>query len=168
MYGVSLCYNARMADDYGYILSFNNSSGLPPDVVSKLNNNFYHLKNMIKDPEIVMTAGIELPDPRTVETLFYKTDTGQLYIWADEQLPGQSAPEKTWVPVDLGFIRVEDISSPASDDPSTHGERIWYNENTKQFYILTQTMHSEGHPLRLGWWSLEDYVRSIVNDEMGN
>ena len=55
-----------MADDYGYILSFNNSSGLPPDVVAKLNNNFYHLKNMFTDPEIVMAAGVELPDPLTM------------------------------------------------------------------------------------------------------
>lgn len=156
-----------MANDAGYIMSFDNTSGLTPQVVAALNNNFRVLMNRIQDPEIVMVSGINPPDPRTNETMFYKTDTGEIFIWAEETRG--AVTEFNWVKVDLGFVRVEDNQIPASDEPSTWGERIWYNEQNDQFYILTKTLLSPNEPLlRYGWHSLESYVRTIARDEINN
>lgn len=69
------------------IYDFQASDGLNPIVMQKLNTNFWNLLEGFEDPEIVMVASIDPPTPRTDETLWYRTDTGTLYIWS-ETTPG--------------------------------------------------------------------------------
>lgn len=67
-----------------YIVSIDQTSGLPPAVINMINSNFWNLLDMFEDPEIVMVAGVNAPDPRTNETIWYKTDTGALNIWSKQ------------------------------------------------------------------------------------
>jgi hypothetical protein len=65
-----------------YLANFQNSDGLDPIVIAKLNENFRAIIQMIPKNEVVMVAQALEPQPRTDETLWYNTDTGALYIWA--------------------------------------------------------------------------------------
>lgn len=150
-------YHGTMAD-MSNIASFNNSDGLSPWIVQKLNNNFWSIVQKISDPEIVMVSGSTFPEPRTNEAMFYNTDTGDLYIWGEYIPAGQSDPVDGWVKTDLGCIRVED-RAPASDE-QTLGEIIWYSRDERQFYILTS---STNFSLPLRWYSLESYIYAIAS-----
>ena len=93
-----------------YIVSIDQTSGLPPAVVNMINGNFWNLLDMLEDPEVVIVAGVNAPDPRTDETIWYKTDTGALSIWsrthvADPDVPGD---EDVWGWLTLATI-VNDI-----------------------------------------------------------
>lgn len=45
--------------DMSNIVDFNNSDGLPPDVVRKLNNNFWHVVMKMFDPDVGRVAQLE-------------------------------------------------------------------------------------------------------------
>lgn len=138
------------------IVDFNNSDGLPPEVVKKLNNNFWHVVDKIRDPGIVMTSGATLPEPRTDEALFYNVEDGSLYIWSGYDGPGSDGSE--WQKVEQGFIRVED-RIPVSDEPSTHGEKVWYSTSDNQFYILAESSIAS---LPLRWYALDSYIAQVA------
>jgi len=144
--------------DMSNIVNFKNSDGLPPDVVLKLNHNFWHVVSKITDPEIIAVSGTTLPEPRTTETLFYNTDTGDLYVWGENEVLGGQV-ESGWQKVDMNLIHSED-SAPASDE-HTHGEVIWYDTDAKEFYILTG---STALSLPVRWISLEAFIRAVAID----
>lgn len=151
-----------MAVDYGYIMSFDNSSGLPPQVVAALNNNFYHLANMFEDPQIVMASGSELPEPRTTESLFYDDDSGNLYIWklfkGDPYANPPTQDEWGWGALDSGIIHVDD-NDPDGSSYRRNQEIIWYDESHHTFYLWYRPPNMAGDP---NWWSLEDIIRNVV------
>ena len=138
------------------IVDFNNSDGLPPEVIKKLNNNFWHAVNKIVEDQIVAVAGETAPDPRTDETLWYKTDTGDLYVWAEALLPGGQT-EWGWMKIDLNLIHSED-SAPVSDE-QTHGEVFWYDTSSHEFYLLTGSTLAS---LPVRWVSLEMFVYQVA------
>lgn len=148
------------------IVDFNNSDGIPPDVIKKLNNNMFELAQKITIPEIVMTAGIEFPEPRTDETMFYKTDTGDVYIWglANQSLPGEQRSDKEqWVKVDLGNIRIEQGPPPTVGDQRTDyqltNEILWFSIDEKTLYILMEPERSSWNPNPVyGWYSLYEVL----------
>lgn len=96
-----------------YIVSIDQTSGLPPSVVNVLNGNFWNLLGMIEDPEIVMVAGINAPDPRTDETLWYKTDTGGLYIWSLTHASTGPGDPDVWGWVELATMIDDSVSAEA-------------------------------------------------------
>jgi hypothetical protein len=71
-----------MAKNKKNIADFRASDGLEPIVMQKLNTNFWNLMEMFDDPEIVAVSSVSEPTPHTDEMLWYKTDTGTLYIWS--------------------------------------------------------------------------------------
>jgi len=137
------------------IVDFNNSDGLPPDVIKKLNNNVFQLAQKISDPQIVMVSGVEFPDPRTDETLFYKTDTGDLYIWAhvDEGSPD----EWEWLKIDLSGIHV-DTAPPGQSQYNRRQEFLWFDVTHETLYIWTQLSQDPG----ASWYTIPD----IINDNI--
>ena len=117
--------------DMSNIVDFNNSDGLSPDIVKKLNNNFFNMANKIVGSDIVMSAGINPPDPRTNETLFYKTDTGDLYIWA-KYVPLDPTEDIywDWMKIDVNVFTIG-TSLPY---PRTN-ETMFYDTTTGELYI---------------------------------
>ena len=65
------------------IADFRASDGLNPVVMQKLNTNFWNILEGFEEPEIVMVSSVSRPEPHTDESLWYKLDTGTLYIWSD-------------------------------------------------------------------------------------
>lgn len=104
--------------DMTNIVDFNNSDGLPPWVIQKLNHNFWGVVQKIIKDQIVMVASVTEPSPRTDETLWYKTDTGDLYIWREFE------GEWGWDKIDIGYIHV-DLTNPVSSTYSRKNEYIW-------------------------------------------
>lgn len=92
-----------------YIVNIDQLSGLPPQVVNSLNSNFWNLLQMIESPEVVMVAGVNPPDPRTDESLWYKTDTGVLNVWS-------KGDDDTWGWESLGSIIDQHIDVSAVTD----------------------------------------------------
>jgi len=68
-------------DKKRFIAAVDQTSGLPPATVGIINSNFWNLLEMFSDPDVVAVSSINAPEPRTDETLWYKPDTGVLYIW---------------------------------------------------------------------------------------
>jgi hypothetical protein len=88
-----------------YLMNFNSMDGLDPRIVAKLNNNFRAIQDMLPDEEIVMVAQATPPTPRTDETLWYDTDNGKLWIWAQVIDPDTGEPV---VPEEWGWITYAD------------------------------------------------------------
>lgn len=90
------------------IVDFNSSDGLPPWVIQKLNYNFWGVVQKIVDNEVVIVAGVTEPTPRTDETLWYNTETGDLYIW--REFNGHWG----WDKIDIGYIHVDPDTPPVA------------------------------------------------------
>ena len=140
------------------IVDFNNTDGLPPLVIQKLNNNFWNIIRKIVDPEVVMVSGSTLPNPRTNETLFYNNDTGDLYIWKKID-----ASNWGWVLTDIGYIHIDD---KAPYDPSCTytrvSEFIWINTTggSEGFVYFWDGNDIEGY----AWHSFKSLVELYVSE----
>lgn len=154
-----------MANDSGYIINFDNSSGLPPQVVAALNNNFRYLVNRFQNPAVIFEAGVNPPSPRNNATLFYKTDNGDLYIWKhfnaipnpDPNVQTPLVPEHwAWDKTDVGLIHV-DISDPGFDQYVRQDEVIWYNTVTNNIFFW-YTMPNASGP---DWHSIAEIIQGV-------
>jgi len=144
----------------GNIVDFNNSDGLPPTVVQKLNNNFWHVVKKIIEPSIVVVAGSTAPNPRTDETLFYNTDTGELYIW------NQYENTWGWNKIDIGYIHV-DQHTPMDSTYTRKGEVLWVSldySTLSPIYIWSKNVQTDTWE----WIPLETFIVNVVSDAMGN
>lgn len=152
----------------GYIMSFDNTNGLDPKVVAKLNNNFWYLANMFTDPEIVAVSSVNAPDPRTNETLWYKTDTGDLYIWSlftpiDPDTLEQQDPEWRWTKIDLNLVELVD-TAPANSVRDTNAlikYHVTSNGAMPYFWV------DNGNEPQAGWYSFLDLVTGWVTYLLG-
>ena len=147
------------------IVDFNNSDGLPPDVVRKLNNNFWHVVMKMFDPDVVMVSGATLPEPRTNETLFYNTVTGELYIWFYHENFDPNVytePYWGWKLVDIGFIHVEN-DNPGHSSYIRQREFIWYDTSTATIYLWFKPSGQ----MSAGWHSLKQAVDGYIVDWLG-
>lgn len=144
--------------DMTNIVDFNNSDGLPPWVIQKLNNNFWSVVHKILDDQVVMVAGVTEPTPRTDETLWYKTDTGDLYIWREFE------GEWGWDKIDIGYIHV-DPTNPVSSTYSRKNEYLWISKDDSDLYdpiwiwMLDPRDPNATYPT---WVSLSTVVIAIV------
>lgn len=131
------------------IVDFNNSDGLPPWVIQKLNNNFWNVVYKILDDQVVMVAGVTEPTPRTDETLWYKTDTGDLYIWREFE------GEWGWDKIDIGYIHVDD-NPPGVSSYQRENEFLWIDKsnsvNTPLYLWVGNDV--EGY----AWWNIRDVI----------
>lgn len=175
------------------IVDFNSSDGLPPWVVQKLNHNFWGVVQKIIDDQVVMVSGVTAPSPRTEETLWYNTETGDLYIW--REFDGTWG----WDKIDIGYIHVDpDIPSAAAvreDDPYIRkNEFLWITTNPNLTYdtnlfiwsvlpgSTTATWHSLGEIIaaisevsvlaisKNDWLASENFyrtVKTIIDDPTG-
>ena len=154
-----MCYNGGMANDSGYIINFDNSSGLPPQVVAALNNNFRYLVNRFQDPNITAVSGVNPPKPRNNETLFYKIDNGDLYIWKhfDENQDYGIEDHWDWSKLDIGLIHVEN-SAPSSSTFVRQDEVIWYDTLHHDIYFWYEPQGAMGGAR---WYSIAEIIRGV-------
>ena len=175
-------YHDTMAD-MSNIASFNNSDGLSPWIVQKLNNNFWSIVQKISDPEIVMVSGSTFPEPRTNEAMFYNTDTGDLYIWGEYIPAGEIDPVEGWRKVDTGFIHV-DPNPPGVSEYERTTEFIWIDQSNSVYNplylwvgndvegygwmdigsIITAKVFGLSETFWLESDGFKDAVRAIIND----
>lgn len=145
--------------DMTNIVDFNNSDGLPPLVIQKLNNNFWNVIHKIIEDEIVIVASVTAPEPRTDETLWYKNDTGELYIW--REFDGNWG----WDKIDIGYIHVDTVG------PYDSG--VTYTRKNEFIWIATNPNHGISPPIYFwgddprgeygtGWYPFEFFVEMLV------
>jgi hypothetical protein len=151
--------------DMSNIVDFNNSDGLSPDIVKKLNNNFFNMANKIVGSDIVMVAGINPPDPRTDETLFYKTDTGDLYIWSkfipiDPDTQEPQDPYWDWMKIDINLL--ESVSEHPSGIRDDNAFIKYYITDTGAYPYFWIDYTSE---VRAQWISLIDLIKHYIQSE---
>ena len=145
--------------DMTNIVDFNNSDGLPPGVVQKLNNNFWHTISKILTPQIVVSAGSTKPDPRTDETLFYDTITGDLYIWREFQ------GNWGWDKIDIGYIHV-DLYNPY-DSRTTYtrkNEFLWIATSDDHFMPPIYVWARDPSNNLIYWVPLQDFVEWVAKN----
>ena len=148
----------------GDILDFNMSDGLAPLIMQKLNVNFKNLRSLIRDPEVVITSGATEPDPRTDETLWYNTETGELSIWAQgiDPLTGQPNGEWDWRKLDLNMAVIENyppIDQHGASYIPSEGQFLWYDTSTQKLWIWQRASYYQGGP---GWETLESIIYNTV------
>lgn len=143
------------------IVDFNNSDGLPPGVIQKLNHNFWSVVQKIIAPEVVVVAGATEPNPRTNETLFYNTATGDLYIWSEYN------GTWGWEKIDIGYIHVD------SDDPYNasirpqnpyirKNEFMWISTNPNDVPCPIWFWGTSGSITTPGWVSFGAFVVNTI------
>lgn len=145
----------------GNVLSFINADGLPPKVVSKLNNNFWEIVRMITTDEVNIVSASSEPKPRTDETLWYKADTGDLYIW--RYYDGDWG----WGKLDIEYIHVDQYK-PADSSYTRNNEYIWISTNSADrdnpIYIWAYD------PTQLSpnprWVSLRAFIEAAIIDRL--
>lgn len=147
-----------MADLTG-ISDFNSSDGLPPWVVQKLNGNFWNIINKIVDPDVVMVSGTKFPNPRTDESLFYNTNTGNLYIWNKV-----STTTWDWQLIDIGYIHV-DQTNPFNSQYTRSDEFLWIDTSglgsyNTALYIWSTLPGNNGDVTT--WHSLGEIIAKLV------
>lgn len=143
------------------IASFNTADGLPNNVMSKLNRNFWLIANAIKDPDIVMTASYSKPEPRTNETLWYDLGTGELWIWALTDVNDPLLPEDDtweWKKLDLGIAHVDD-DTPSVSAYQRDAEFLWYDSSEHDLYVYTQLPGGMQAPQ---WYLLPEYIHQCI------
>lgn len=122
----------------GSIANFNMSDGIPPLLMQKLNNNFRTILESIEDPEVNIVSGATAPDPRTDETLWYNTETGELSIWARviDLTTGEpkEPPEWAWKSVGLDLVQVGD-GDPSFDNVPPKDSFLYYEAQSKMLWI---------------------------------
>lgn len=144
--------------DMANIVDFNNSDGLPPWVIQKLNHNFWGVVQKIVEDQVVMVASVTEPSPRTDETLWYKTDTGDLYIWREFE------GEWGWDKIDIGYIHV-DPDDPVNSTYTRKNEYLWISKNSNDksdplwIWILDPRQPDATDPT---WISISVLIGSIV------
>lgn len=140
------------------IADFNPMDGLEPLVIQKLNNNFQSLLRMFMPLAINMVAQSEAPDPRTDETLWYDTDNGDLYIWAQvwDPIAGSFTDNWEWRKF-LTDVLTLGVDDPAGNPPE--GAVLYFNTTTKRLWVYSKadSFSSVGD-----WHTLEDYITSII------
>lgn len=146
------------------IADFNPRDGLEPLVVQKLNNNFQSLLRMFMPLAINMVAQSEEPEPRTDETLWYDTDNGDLYIWAQgvDPLTGQPDGNWSWKKLDLNMVVIEDHSPIDPFGPGytpSEGQFLWYDTSTQKLWIWQRASYYQDDP---GWETLESIIYNTV------
>ena len=150
---------AEMAGD---ILDFNMSDGIAPLIMQKLNSNFRNLRNLIRDPEVVIASGATAPDPRTDETLWYNTETGELSVWAQQfdLSTGQYTGEWDWSKPTLNSILVGQDDPTDPDNPIIPPPDcfLYYNTDTHMVWIY----QFQGGASTPSWASFGDAVAMFV------
>ena len=158
--------------DMANIVDFNSSDGLPPWVIQKLNHNFWGVVQKIVEDQVVMVASITEPSPRTDETLLYKTDTGDLYLWSlfenNPPSPSPQEPHWDWKKLDLGFIHI-DPDTPWDSDYRREEEVLWYETTTGKLFIYTDIyIDGVGSITPARWHSIHDLIAIHVGYEISN
>ena len=153
----------------GKILQFGFTDGLTPIIMRKLNSNFSILQDMIKDPQIVSVAGATAPDPRTDETLWYDTETGDLYIWAQgvDTTTGLPDGNWSWKKLDLNIVR---FGAGQPEAYVSDGQMLYYDYEHHLLYVYTGMGYWEaGSPDDIyhettapQWWTLEGFIEEVV------
>ena len=148
----------------GDILDFNMSDGIAPLIMQKLNANFRNLRNLINDPEVVIASGATAPDPRTDETLWYNTETGELSIWAQviDLETGEWTGEWEWRAINTNLVAFHDFSPMASMSEyyaPPEGQVFWYDTAHHQLSIWCQPPYS----VEPRWESLENIIVWLVD-----
>lgn len=123
----------------GNIANFNMSDGIPPLLMQKLNNNFMNILDLIRDPEVNIVSGAMAPDPRTDETLWYNTETGELSIWAQEfdLSTGRYTGEWGWSKLVLNSIMVGQDDPTDPDNPIVPPADcfLYYDTSARKLWI---------------------------------
>ena len=157
-------------------MSFDNTCGLDPKIVAKLNNNFWYLANMFTDPEIVAVASVNPPSPRTNETLWYETTTGDLHLWSvvrydeseDPDNPGETivSPVWDWLKLEVNLIHLSDEDPTANDVPD-RTTVFWYNTETGNMFVwgLVNTAQAGSNPvIEWRWLKMDINMVKAEND----
>ena len=152
------------------IVDFNMSDGLAPLIMQKLNANFRNLKDLIHDPEVVITSGATAPSPRTDETLWYNTETGDMYIWAEgvNMTTGRPNGEWGWKKLELNIVSMgqgQPVPATASD-----GQMFYYDYEHHLLYVYTGMGYWEAsspediyhQTYAPQWWTLQDFIEEVV------
>lgn len=138
------------------IVDFNQSDGIPPLLIQKLNNNFFNLQQSLQAPQITMVSGATFPNPRTNETLFYNTSTGELYVWIFSEMNNKW----DWSKIDVGYIHIDD-NPPNNSSYQRQDEMLWIdrsNNVTTPLYLWVGNS-VEGYD----WWHIGDLVKWEVS-----
>lgn len=141
------------------ISAFSIRDALDPAISQKLNYNFDILARAFTDPEVVTVSGKNPPEPRTDEMLWYKTDTGDLYLWAqgydvDTGLPNG---EWDWKKLVLGSIAIGS-GDPSSTDVPPDDMFLYYDTDSRKLWIY----QFHGGANIASWATFNDAVGAVL------
>lgn len=137
------------------------SDGLAPAIMAKLNNNFRNLKNLIRDPEVNIVSGATAPSPRTDETLWYNTETGDMYIWAEGFTPQTGEPngEWAWRKMDTNLITFAPYSPSGENYYRSDGQVFWMDTTSGTLWVWCKSAYG---PQVAKWMRFDDCILNAV------